>query len=98
MCTAAGGRGAASGLVVKGRLCSMLTVMLGGDLDVVVGFRVGITVGVNVRVRVGAATPREQSHSKCESRHPLANSKVYFWGYDQSTLQPLSQAYPYTEH
>ena len=29
-----GGRGATSGLWLEGRLCSMLTVMLGGDLDV----------------------------------------------------------------
>ena len=29
-----GGRGSASGLWLEGRLCSMLTVMLGGDLDV----------------------------------------------------------------
>ena len=31
---AGGGRGAASGLWLEGRLCSMLTVMLGGDLDI----------------------------------------------------------------
>ena len=30
-----GGRGAVSGLLLEGRLCGMLTVMLGGDLDVV---------------------------------------------------------------
>ena len=29
-----GGRGLASGLWLEGRLCSMLTVMLGEDLDV----------------------------------------------------------------
>ena len=29
-----GGRGSASGLWMEGRLCSMLTVMLDGDLDV----------------------------------------------------------------
>ena len=29
-----GGRGAASGLWLEGRVCSMLKVMLGGDLDV----------------------------------------------------------------
>ena len=29
-----GGRGSASGLWLEGRLCSMLTVMLGGNLDV----------------------------------------------------------------
>ena len=29
-----GGRGAASGLQLEGRVCSMLTVMLGGDLDI----------------------------------------------------------------
>ena len=29
-----GGRGAVCGLWLEGRVCSMLTVMLGGDLDV----------------------------------------------------------------
>ena len=29
-----GGKGSVSGLWLEGRLCSMLTVMLGGDLDV----------------------------------------------------------------
>ena len=29
-----GGKGAVSGLRLEGRLCSMLTVMQGGDLDV----------------------------------------------------------------
>ena len=31
-----GGRGAESELWLEGRVCSMLTVMLGGDLDVTV--------------------------------------------------------------
>ena len=29
-----GGRGPSSGMRLEGRVCSMLTVMLGGDLDV----------------------------------------------------------------
>ena len=46
-----GGRGVVSGLRLEGRVCSMLTVMLGGDLDVRV--RVRVTVWVRVRARVG---------------------------------------------
>ena len=38
-----GGKGSASGLWLEGRLCRMLTAMLGGDLD----------VRVRVRDRVG---------------------------------------------
>ena len=41
------GRGAASGLWLEGRVCRMLTVMLGGDLDVATRVR------VRSRVRVG---------------------------------------------
>ena len=45
------GRGLANELRLEGRVCSMLTVMLGGDLDVRV--RVRVTVWVRVRARVG---------------------------------------------
>ena len=50
-----GGRGLASGLRLEGRVCSMLTVMVGGDLNVatrVETVRVRIRVKVTVRVRV----------------------------------------------
>ena len=42
-----GGRGMASGRRLEGRLCSMLTVMLGGDLDVAtwLGLRLGLGLG-----------------------------------------------------
>ena len=63
-----GGRGAESELWLEGRACSMLTVMLGGDLDVVwvrvgvrnrVGVRrVGVRVEVTVRVSVSMVRVR----------------------------------------
>ena len=39
-----GGRGLASGLRLEGRVCCMLTVMLGGDLDIATRVRVTVTV------------------------------------------------------
>ena len=56
-----GGRGVASGLRLKGRVCSMLTVMLGGfRLRVRVRcfvVRVMVMVRVKVRVRAMVACP-----------------------------------------
>ena len=37
-----GGRGVGSELRLQGRVCSMLMVMLGGDLDIRVGVRVRV--------------------------------------------------------
>ena len=46
-----GGRGAVPGMWLEGRLCSILTVMPGGDVMVMVRVRVRVRVVVTIKVR-----------------------------------------------
>ena len=43
-----GGRRTASGLWLEGKVCSKLTVMLGGDLDVVTRVSLGLGLGLGL--------------------------------------------------
>ena len=66
-----GGRGASSGLRLEGRVCSMLTVMLGGDFfGLGSGLGLGLGFGLGVSQAQGQAQAKASAHAQGRFSRP----------------------------